>query len=98
MVPVESPADNANELAGMGKLHIIWDTVALLPHNSTSRPTEGNIPGAKFSAPPTKQRLGCEFHAEPRRRAPDHPATLPHVIGLDHQHEIIRNADLTRHV
>ena len=43
MVPVESPADNANELAGMGKLHIIWDTVALLPHNSTSRPTEGNI-------------------------------------------------------
>ena len=43
MVPVESPADNADELAAMGKLHIIWDTVALLPHNSTSRPTEGNI-------------------------------------------------------
>ena len=40
---------------------------------------------------------GAKLDAQSRRGAPDHAARLLDVIALDHQHEVVWNADLARH-
>ena len=41
--------------------------------------------------------IACaEFDAQPRRRAPDHVALLVQAIAVDHQREIVGDAELAR--